>query len=100
MSNIEINTAEVQRTAQRLANAVKKLGDVFEEQDRNIAKINGTSIWSSESQLSCCAKYNKLSSKQSQIIDHLQSMVIFLNSASGAYEKIDAITSAKVDKEL
>ncbi len=87
--NMSINDIEVISMSQRLLAVAEDISAIFEEQDKNFARINGTSIWTSESQLSCASKYAELSKIYPEIIDSLKTYASFLESAGIAYRDLD-----------
>lgn len=98
MNRIEIkNFDDYAKTINEFEQINKKIKEIFENQDKNIDKINKTEIWSSKTQESICNKYDELKLQYSDIEVSLDNYVKFMKNTLEEYKKLENMINSDAD---
>ena len=90
MSKIYIGDQRLfENTIESLENSVIKIKEVFNSQNKNFEKINGTDIWTSKTQQSVCYKYEELKTNYEYIEEALEKYINFLRTTLSTYQAFD-----------
>jgi len=95
MSNISINTESLKDYASEIKKTRNKLENIFNEQNENYEMLTLSSVWASDSEVSCYSKYKELSSQYETILNNLKGYASFIEKAAVSYKNLDDYLSSE-----
>ena len=101
MKTITINDSnKYEDTIEVFKNTIIEIQDIFDKQNIDMDKINGTEIWNSDTQKIITTKYNKLKPEYDKIIESLNNYVSFMNNTINSYKKLEDTINNSIDTNI
>ena len=101
MKTITINDSnKYEDTIEVFKNTIIEIQDIFDKQNIEMDKINGTEIWNSDTQKIITTKYNKLKPEYDKIIESLNNYVSFMNNTINSYKKLEDTIKSSIDTNI
>ena len=101
MKTITINDSKkYEDTIEVFKNTIIEIQNIFDKQNIDMDKINGTEIWNSDTQKIITTKYNKLKPEYDKIIESLNNYVSFMNNTINSYKKLEDTIKSSIDTNI
>ena len=71
--------------------------EIFDNEDKNNANIDGTDIWRGKMQQALCGKYKELATNYSPLVESIEIYIMFLKKTIEEYKKMDQDLSNQAD---
>lgn len=78
-----------ENTIESMEKSFVNIKKVFDNQNKNFEKINGTEVWTSQTQQAICQKYDELKYNYDFIEDALERYINFLKTTLSTYQAFD-----------
>ncbi len=83
------NSNEFKRIIASMEQHRKNVGEIFENENTNMEKINATEVWSGDAQEETYNKYLELKQNYEPIMDGLRKYIDVMKNAIAKYEELD-----------
>ena len=92
------DSAKFEEIITRFEDNIKKIQEVFENENNNFEKIDSKETWTGLTQNSVVEKYNALKNNYDNIINSLNTYLTFMKKALKGYEDIDNKINLKIEE--